>query len=94
MITVFLADDHAVLRDGLRYILEAQPDIKVIGDAADGRTAVQQVKQLHPDVVLMDIAMPDLNGIEATQHLHADCPATKIVILSIHATSEHIFRAL
>jgi len=93
-IKVFLADDHAVLRDGLRYILEAQPDIKVIGNAADGRTAVQQVQQLHPDVVLMDISMPALNGIEATQHIHADCPATQVVILSIHATSEHIFRAL
>jgi DNA-binding NarL/FixJ family response regulator len=94
MITVFLADDHAVLRDGLRYILETQQDITVIGDAADGRTAVQQVKQLHPDVVIMDIAMPDLNGIEATQHIYADCPATKVVILSIYATSEHIFRSL
>lgn len=94
MIKVFLADDHAVLRDGLRYILETQNDITVVGDAADGRTAVQQVKQLHPDVVVMDISMPGLNGIEATQHIHTDFPSAQVVILSIHATSEHIFRAL
>lgn len=94
MIKVFLADDHAVLRDGLRYILEAQHDITVIGDAADGRTTVQQVKQLCPDVVVMDISMPNLNGIEATQYIREDCPSAKIVILSIHDTSEHIFRAL
>ncbi len=94
MIKVFLADDHAVLRDGLRYILEAQPNITVIGDAADGRSALQQVKQLHPDVVVMDISMPNLNGIEATRSIQEDCPATAVVILSIHANSEHIFRAL
>ena len=94
MITVFLADDHAVLRDGLRYILEAQHDIQVIGEAADGRTAVRQARELRPAVIVMDIAMPELNGIEAAQQIHADCPAIAIVMLSIHATAEHIFRAL
>jgi len=93
-IHVFLADDHAVVRDGLRFLLEAQGDIKVIGDAANGRDAVRQVQQLRPEVVLMDIAMPELNGIEATRQIREACPTTQVVILSMHATSEHIFRAL
>jgi len=67
MIKVFLADDHAVVRDGLRVLLEAQSDISVVGDAANGREALRLVLQRHPDVVVMDIAMPELNGIEATQ---------------------------
>jgi len=94
VITVFLADDHAVVRDGLRVLLEAQPDIRVIGDAANGREAVRLVAQLCPDVVVMDIAMPDLNGIEATQQIREVCPSAQVIILSMHSTTEHIFRAL
>lgn len=93
-ITVFLADDHGVVRDGLRSILEAQPDLSVVGTAGDGRLAVHQVQQLRPDVVVMDIAMPALNGIEATQRIRDTCPDTEVVILSVHATTEHIYRAL
>jgi DNA-binding NarL/FixJ family response regulator len=93
-ITVFLADDHAVVRDGLRALLEAQPDIQVIGDAADGREAVRRVAQLCPDVVVLDIAMPELNGIEAAHEIGQVCPATQVIILSMHSTTEHIFRAL
>jgi DNA-binding NarL/FixJ family response regulator len=93
-IRVFLADDHAVVRDGLRFLLEAQPDIRVIGDAADGRQAVRRVTQLCPDVVVIDIAMPELNGIEAARQVIQACPATQVLILSMHATSEHIYRAL
>ena len=93
-ITVFLADDHAVVRDGLRYLLEANPDIQVIGDAADGREAVLLVEQLCPDVVVMDIAMPELNGIEATRNICEVCPSTQVIILSMHSTNEHIVRAL
>jgi len=93
-ITVLLADDHAVLRDGLRVMLEAETDIEVIGDAADGREAVQRAAQLCPDVVVMDIAMPELNGIEAAREIGSLCPSSEIVILSMHSTSEHIFRAL
>jgi DNA-binding NarL/FixJ family response regulator len=93
-ITVFLADDHAVVRDGLRVLLEAQHDIKVIGDAANGRDAVREVTKLCPDVVIVDIAMPELNGIEATCQIRQLCPATQVVILSVHSTTEHIFRAL
>lgn len=93
-ITVFLADDHAVVRDGLRSLLEAQTDIKVIDAAADGRETVRQVAQFCPDVVVMDIAMPELNGIETTWEIGKICPSTQIVILSMHSTTEHIFRAL
>ena len=92
-IKVFLADDHTVVRDGLRFLLEAQPDITVVGDAADGREAVRQVEHLHPEVVIMDIAMPELNGIEAAQQICEVCPSTRVIILSMHSTSEHIFRA-
>lgn len=93
-IDVFLADDHAVVRDGLRCLLEAQGDIRVIGDAADGREAVRQVRQLKPDVVLMDIAMPELNGIEATVQVRQACPSVRVLILSMHATPEHVREAL
>ena len=93
-VTVFLADDHAVVRDGLRFLLEAQPDIRVIGDAANGREAVRRVTRLCPDVVVMDIAMPELNGIEAARKIARDCPSTQVIILSMHSTTEHVFRAL
>ncbi|GAI44175.1 unnamed protein product [marine sediment metagenome] len=93
-ITVLLADDHGVLRDGLRLLLEAQHDIRVIADAANGRDAVRQVVKLCPDVVIMDIAMPELNGIEATRQIHEVCPSAPVVILSIYSTSEHVFQAL
>jgi DNA-binding NarL/FixJ family response regulator len=93
-ISVFIADDHAVVRDGLRLLLETQADMKVVGDAADGRQTVNQVLQFRPDVVIMDIAMPELNGIEATRQIREACPSTQVVILSMYATTEHIFRAL
>jgi len=93
-ITVFIADDHAVVRDGLRLLLEEQPDIKVIGDASNGRDAVRQVAQLCPDVLIADVAMPELNGIEVTQKISETCAFTRVIILSMYSTSEHIFRAL
>ena len=93
-IKVFVADDHAVVRDGLRSLLEAEGDISVVGEAADGHQTVRRVQELNPDVVIMDIAMPKLNGIEATQQIHKTCPFTRVIILSMHATAEHIFQAL
>lgn len=93
-ITVFRADDHAVVRDGLRHLLNAQPDIQVVGDAATGLAAVRRVLELQPAVVVMDIAMPELNGIEATRRIGAECPGVGVVILSMHATAEHVYRAL
>jgi len=93
-ITVILADDHAVVRDGLRYLLEAQSDIKVIGDAADGRLAVDLVAQLKPNIAIVDITMPELNGIDATIQMRQVCPSTEVIILSMHANKRHIARAL
>jgi DNA-binding NarL/FixJ family response regulator len=94
MIRVLLADDHAVVRDGLRALLEAQPGIEVVGDVANGREAVREAQKLRPDVIVMDIAMPDLNGIEATLQIQEIAASARILILSMHSTTEHIFRAL
>jgi DNA-binding NarL/FixJ family response regulator len=93
-ITVFLADDHRVLRDGLRVLLESQNDIQVIGEAENGNKAIEGITSLKPNVAVIDITMPDLNGIEATLIVHESLPETGIVILSIHSDLEHIFRAL
>jgi DNA-binding NarL/FixJ family response regulator len=92
--TIMLADDHAAMRDGLKALLETQPDIKVTGVAANGREAVDVARRLRPDVVVMDIAMPELNGIDAARRIVASLPRTRIVMLSMHGTSEHIYRAL
>jgi len=93
-ISVFLADDHRVLRDGLRVLLESQDDIRVVGEAENGHKAIQGITSLKPDVAVMDITMPELNGIEAALIVHESLPEIGIVILSIHSDLEHIFRAL
>lgn len=93
-ITVLIADDHAVVRDGLRLLLENQSDIRVIGEVADGREAVEAAIRLRPDVVLMDVAMPLLNGIDAAAQIMEKLETTRIVMLSMHSTVEHVFRAL
>lgn len=92
--TIFLADDHPVVRSGLRLIIETQPDLKVIGEGDSGRDAVQQAQQECADIVIMDIAMPHLNGVEATKQILETCPTTGVIILSMHASAKHIFRAL
>ena len=93
-IRVLLVDDHAVVRDGLRLMLEAEPDVAVVGEAAGGRQAVRCVRKISPDVVVMDVAMPELNGIEAARQISQGYPDTRIVILSMHATAEYIYQAL
>ena len=93
-IRILLADDHAVVRDGLKLLLENQPDVRVVGEATNGREAVREIGRLLPDIVLMDIAMPELNGIAAAKQISQDYPGTKIIILSMHSTSEHIYRSL
>jgi DNA-binding NarL/FixJ family response regulator len=93
-ISVILADDHQVVRDGLKTLLEAQPDIRVVGAAADGVEAVAKAAQLKPDVVVMDISMPDMNGVEAARRIHAARAETRIVMLSMHSDAEHVYRAL
>jgi DNA-binding NarL/FixJ family response regulator len=93
-ITVFLADDHTIVRDGLRYLLEAHNDIKVIGEASNGRDAVKKIKNLQPNIVIMDIVMADLNGIEATEQICREYPVTKVIMLSMRSSSESILRSL
>ena len=93
-IRILLADDHTILREGIRSLLEDEPDMVVIGEAEDGHTAVKLVKQLDPDIVLMDIAMPLLNGIEATRQIKRDKPRTKVLILTMHENEEYIRQLL
>lgn len=93
-ITVFLADDHTVVRDGLRLLLETQRDMEVVGGAANGQEAVDQVAIHCPNIVLMDVAMPEMDGIEATRQVGPLCPQTQVIILSMHSTAEHVYRAL
>jgi DNA-binding NarL/FixJ family response regulator len=92
-IRVLLVDDHAMMRAGLKALLEAA-GISVVGEAGDGRAALQRAVELKPEVVVMDISMPDMNGIEAARLLREKCPASRIVMLSMHSTSEHVFRAI
>ncbi len=89
-ITVVLAEDHTIVREGLRALLEAEDDIEVIGEAQTGREAVQLARRLQPAVIVMDIAMPLLNGVEATRQILRDVPATKILILSAHHDDEYV----
>jgi DNA-binding NarL/FixJ family response regulator len=91
-ISVLLVDDHALIRQGVRVLLEAEPDIAVVGEAPDGRRAVAMAGKLHPDVVVMDIAMPMLNGIEATRQILGAAPATRVLILSAHSDEEYVER--
>ena len=94
MIRIVLADDHVVMRNGLRLLLERQPDFEVIGEAPDGRQTVEICDRLSPDVVVLDIAMPNLNGIEAARQISAKLPHTSIVILSMHSDEGYVLRAL
>ncbi len=93
-IRILLADDHNVIRTGLRLVLERQPRFEVVGEAGDGREAVAAAQTLSPDVVVLDIAMPNLNGIEATRQIAAKLPRTGIVILSMHSDESYVLRAL
>jgi len=93
-VRILIADDHAVVREGLRMILEATGDMTVVGEALDGREAIEEAATLRPDVIIMDISMPEMNGIEATRIICERLPMVKIIILSMHHTSEHIFRAI
>jgi DNA-binding NarL/FixJ family response regulator len=93
-IRILLADDHALLREGLSSILGKQEDMTVVGEASDGREAIQRVGELRPDIVLMDITMPVLNGIDATEQIRKNFVSTQVIILSMHVTTEYIHRAL
>ena len=94
LIHVILADDHTLVRAGIRALLEKLPNVKVTGEASDGREVLKLVKEHPPEVVLMDIAMPGLNGLEAAERMARDFPAVRIIILSMHNNEEYVVRAL
>jgi DNA-binding NarL/FixJ family response regulator len=91
---LLLADDHALVRKGLRALLEGLGGVEIIGEAGNGREALRLIRALRPDVVLMDIAMPELNGLDATARAVRQAPDTRVIILSMHATKEHVLEAL
>ncbi|MCB1020461.1 MAG: response regulator transcription factor [Bryobacterales bacterium] len=93
-IRVLLADDHSVVRRGLRIMIESEPDIEVVAQAKDGREAVQQAAETRPDVVVMDLSMPELNGIECTRQIVDLLPRTKVVVLSMHKDGVYVREAL
>jgi len=89
-IRILLADDHAVVRQGFKMILSAEPDMEIVGEAGNGREAVEQAERIRPDIVVMDVAMPELNGIEATRRLAAAMPHTRVIALSMHKDSVYV----
>jgi len=93
-IRIVLADDHTIVRNGLRLLLEQQPDFQVVGEAGDGREVVRLVENEKPDVVIMDIGMPNLNGIEAARRIAGTLPRTAVVVLSMHSDESYVVRAL
>jgi two-component system, NarL family, response regulator NreC len=93
-IRILLADDHGVVRKGVRFLLERQPGMEVVGEAADGREAVRLAETVNPDVVIMDIAMPLLNGIEATAQMVKRDPKIGVIILSMHSDEDYLLSAL
>ncbi len=94
VIRIMIVDDHAVVRDGLKMILEAADEMRIVAMAMDGREAIATVKEHRPDVVIMDISMPGLSGIEAAWQIRERLPGVKILFLSMHHSTEHIYRAL
>ena len=93
-IRVFIADDHALVRDGIVAILQAAEDIEIVGTAADGRVALEQIVALSPDVAILDLSMPEIDGISLTRQILAARPKTAVVILSMHSSAQHVFQAL
>jgi DNA-binding NarL/FixJ family response regulator len=90
---IVLADDHALVRSGIRALIEQIPELTVVGEAANGREALQLVADLHPDLALVNISMPDLNGIELTRLITTEHPSTRVIVLSLHADDEYVRRA-
>jgi DNA-binding NarL/FixJ family response regulator len=94
MTTILLADDHRVVREGLRTLLAQEPDLSVVGEASDGREVVELAHSLHPQVIIMDIAMPEMNGIEATRLIMSEFPSTRVVALSMYADRRFVTQSL
>lgn len=93
-IRILIAEDHRIVRDGLRMLLQSEPDFTVVGEAENGREAVVLAKEVQPDVAILDISMPDLSGLEATPLIKTESPQTQVLILTMHESDEYFFRAL
>ena len=93
-IRVLVAEDHALVREGIRLILEAQPDMEVIAEAANGLEVLSKARELRPDVILMDISMPEMDGLEATRQIKRDIPDTQVLALTVHESGDYFFRML
>ncbi|MFN7948649.1 MAG: response regulator transcription factor [Blastocatellia bacterium] len=93
-ISVFLAEDHATVREGLKMLINAQPDMQIIGEAGDGRTAVRLAQEARPDVVVMDISMPEMNGLKATEQIKQVCPAVQVLALTRYSDSGYLQQLL
>ncbi len=91
---VFIAEDHTMVRAGIRALLDASPELKVVGEASNGREAVEKITELKPQLVLMDVAMAELNGIDAARQIHTNFPETRIIMLSMHEDKQYVFEAL
>ena len=94
MTTILLADDHRIVRQGLRALLEAEPDFSLVGETGDGLEAIQLAERLQPDVIVLDLMMPCINGLEATRQISDNCPQTRVIILSMHADEAYVLEAL
>ncbi|HEV2722342.1 MAG TPA: response regulator transcription factor [Thermoanaerobaculia bacterium] len=93
-VRVLLAEDHCLVRAGIRSLLQQMPDVEVVAEADNGRDALRLIESAHPDIVLMDVAMPQMNGLEATRRVTADFPSVQVLILSMHANPEYVIQAL
>lgn len=93
-LNVFLAEDQTILRESLKVLIAGEPDLEVVGEAADGEDAVRKVRSLRPDIVLMDVSMPGMDGVEATLAIKRACPEVKVLALTVHETKAHIRRVL
>ncbi|NIW45303.1 MAG: response regulator, partial [Gammaproteobacteria bacterium] len=93
-ISVLIADDHTIVRSGIRLLLEAEADIKVVGEALNGREALELVESLQPDIVLMDISMPEVDGLEATREIKTRFPKINVLVLTMHRSDDYFFEML
>lgn len=91
---IIVAEDHGIVREGIRLLIEAQPDMEVVGEAANGQEAVDKAKELQPDVILVDLAMPIVNGMDAIRMIKKHCPDTRALVLTIHDSDDYFFRSL
>jgi len=94
VVRVLLADDHAIVRAGVRMLLETEPDLEIVGEAENGREAVEMANELQPDIVVMDISMPEMDGFEATKHVKASLPECEVLVLTMHDNEQYFFQAL